>query len=132
MKADRLGNILLSKAARMILLLVISVACVSIASATIYTVTKTADTNGVCNPALNCSLREAIAVANTLSTDDIINFVIPVSDPGCSGGVCTITLSSSLGQLVINSASTSGSLTIINTSSTQRIEISGNNAIRVF
>jgi CSLREA domain-containing protein len=128
MKADRLGKILLSRTARMILLLVMSIACTSIASADTYTVTKTADTNGICLSG-NCSLREAIAAANSTPDNDTINFGIPISDPGCSGGVCTITL---LEQLTINSASTSGTLTITNAGGTQRIEISGNNAIRVF
>jgi CSLREA domain-containing protein len=133
MKTDRLGKILLSRTARMILLLVMSIACTSIASAATYTVTKTADTNGTCNSGVDCSLREAIAAANSTPDNDTINFNIPTSDPGCSGGVCTITLNSSLGQLTINSASTSGTLTIRKSAATtQKIEISGNNAIRVF
>ena len=38
-----------------------------------FTVTKTADTNdGVCNA--DCSLREAIAAANTAASDDVIEF----------------------------------------------------------
>jgi CSLREA domain-containing protein len=89
MKTDRLGKILLSKVERMILLLVMSIACTSIASADTYTVTKTADTNGICLSG-NCSLREAIAAANSSTANDTINFNIPTSDPGCSGGVCTI------------------------------------------
>ncbi|GIU81304.1 MAG: CSLREA domain-containing protein [Acidobacteria bacterium] len=100
---------------------------ISLEAAT-YTVTKTADTNdGICDS--DCSLREAIAVANGTNNDDTIVFNIPTSDIGCSGGVCVITLSS---QLTINSASTSGTLTITNASGNQRIEISGNNSVRVF
>ena len=119
----------LSDFTRLIFPFLISVACVSIVSAATYTVTKTADTNGTCVSG-NCSLREAIAAANSTTANDTINFNIPTSDSGCSGGVCTITLSSSLGQLTINSGS--GTLTITNAGGTQRIEISGNNATRVF
>ncbi|RMF99877.1 MAG: CSLREA domain-containing protein [Acidobacteria bacterium] len=121
---------LLSDFTRLIFPFLISVACVSIASAATYTVTKTADTNGTCMPG-NCSLREAIAAANSTSANDTINFNIPASAPGCSGEVCTITLNSSLGQLVINSALTAGTLTITNSSGTRKIEISGNNSIRI-
>jgi CSLREA domain-containing protein len=131
MKSENHNNILLSRTARMILLLVMSIACTSIASAATYTVTKTADTNGTCSFG-NCSLREAIAAANSTPDNDTINFNIPTSDSGCSGGVCTITLNSSFGQLTINSASTSGTLTITNVGGAQRIEISGNDATRVF
>jgi CSLREA domain-containing protein len=38
-----------------------------------YTVTKTADTNGTCVSG-NCSLREAIAAANSTTANDNINF----------------------------------------------------------
>jgi CSLREA domain-containing protein len=100
---------------------------VSVKSAT-YTVTKTADTSdGTCDS--DCSLREAIAAANASPQNDIINFNIPTTDSGCSGGVCVITLSS---QLTINSASSSGNLIIRNIGGSQKIEISGGNAVRVF
>src|SRR6185369_272599 len=58
----------------------------SISSATAITVTNTND-NG---PG---SLRQAIIDA---VSGDIINFNIPASDPGCTGGLCTITLASEL------------------------------------
>ncbi|HXH19506.1 MAG TPA: choice-of-anchor Q domain-containing protein [Chitinophagales bacterium] len=93
-----------------------------------YTVTKTADTNdGNCSTT-DCSLREAVAAANGTSADDTVNFNIPTSDTGCSGGVCVITLGS---QLTINSASSSGTLAISNAGGGQKIEISGGNAVRV-
>jgi len=88
---------LLSDFTRLIFLFLISIACMRIASAAIYTVTKTADTNGTCNSGVDCSLREAIAAANSTTANDTINFNIPTSSPGCSGGVCTITLNSSFG-----------------------------------
>jgi CSLREA domain-containing protein len=60
-----------------------------------------------------CTLREAITAANTDtasgatlgecdagSGDDTIAFTIPGGDPGCSGGACTITLTS--GELLID------------------------------
>ncbi|RMH34716.1 MAG: CSLREA domain-containing protein, partial [Acidobacteria bacterium] len=96
-----------------------------------YIVTKTADTNGTCSSG-NCSLREAISAANGTGDNDTIQFNIPTSDPGCSGGVCVITLNPSFGKLTINSTSTSGTLTITNASGAQKIEISGNNAALVF
>ena len=122
---------LLSDFTRLIFPFLISIACASIALAATYTVTKTADTNDGSCSSTDCSLREAIAAANSTSANDTINFNIPTSDPGCSGGVCTITLSSSSGQLVINSALTAGTLTITNSSGTRKIEISGNNSIRI-
>src|SRR5205809_862319 len=54
------------------LLLIIVVVKGTVAGAT-FTVTKIADTNdGICDS--DCSLREAIAMANTVTTDDIIDF----------------------------------------------------------
>jgi CSLREA domain-containing protein len=92
-----------------------------------YTVTKTADTNdGICDS--DCSLREAIAVANGTAANDTINFNIPTGDAGCTGGVCVITLSS---QLTINSASSSGTLTITNANGGKNIEVAGSNMNRV-
>ena len=62
---------------------------------------NTADTvvPGACtqsgNPA-NCSLRGAIEQANVGSSNSIIRFEIPDSNPSCSAGVCTINLTSAL------------------------------------
>ena len=47
------------------------------------------------NPA-NCSLRGAIHQANAGSSNSVIRFSIPASDPSCSAGVCTINLTASL------------------------------------
>jgi uncharacterized repeat protein (TIGR01451 family) len=66
------------------------------------------------------SLRQAIIDA---ASGDIINFNIPASDPGCTGGVCTITLAS---ELAIDK-----SLTIQGPGANQ-LTVSGNNVVRVF
>lgn len=84
-----------------------------------YTVTKTADTNdGTCDA--DCSLREAVAAANSNSGNDEIDFAIPSSDGGyvaASGSTqaywlitttSTITLSDDSG-VFINGYSQSGS-----------------------
>src|SRR5204863_6354626 len=64
-------------------------------SANSIVVTKTADTNdGVCDA--DCSLREAILAATGDPGAETITFNIPPADPGCSGGVCTINLTSGL------------------------------------
>ncbi|HRE49630.1 MAG TPA: hypothetical protein PLD47_18040 [Aggregatilineales bacterium] len=42
------------------------------------------------------SLRQAITDANTLAAPDTITFAIPSNDPGCAGGVCTITTPAAL------------------------------------
>ena len=74
-------------------------------------VTKTADTNGTCVVG-NCSLREAINAANSNPVDaNTINFNIPNTDPGLSGGVYTITPQSQLPALT-------ASITIDGTSQT--------------
>jgi CSLREA domain-containing protein len=91
-----------------------------------YIVTTTADsTDGACTASL-CSLRDAVTQANSDtesdSAIDTINFTIPGSDPGCSGGICTLSLSS-----VLPATSTKLALTIDATSSTQSIVISGSN-----
>ena len=56
------------------------------AEAATFTVTKTADTNdGVCDT--DCSLREAIAVANGTAANDIIEFNASVfGTPSAQGG----------------------------------------------
>lgn len=69
-----------------------------------YTVTKTADTNdGTCDA--DCSLREAITAAN-VGDGNAIEFNIPGgTDGGCTGagGVCTITPTSALPEIVADS-----------------------------
>lgn len=90
------------------------------AQAATYTVTKTADTNdGVCDT--DCSLREAIAVANGTVANDIIEF-----DATAFGTAQTITLSGTTLTLANN-----GTLTI-NGTGANLLTISGNNASRVF
>ena len=74
---------------------------VTAAQAAVYTVTKTADTDdGVCDAA-DCSLREAIATANSTADEDTIEF-----DPVLFASAQTINLSSDLhvleGKLTIN------------------------------
>ena len=61
-------------------------------------VNSTADTDdGLCTAAVGgCTLREAINSANALGGANTINFAIPVSDTGCTGGVCTINLTGAL------------------------------------
>jgi CSLREA domain-containing protein len=89
---------------------------------TTFTVNTTADhDDGTCNAA-DCTLREAINAANANSGADTINFAIPASDPGCSGGVCTITLGSILPNI-------NDDVTIDGT--TQNIVVSGNNSVQV-
>ncbi len=71
---------------------------VSTANAVTYTVTKTADTNdGVCNA--DCSLREAITVANATVGNHTVAFSVPPADPGFTAGVAVITLGSTLPPL---------------------------------
>jgi CSLREA domain-containing protein len=84
-------------------------------SAATFTVTKTADTNdNVCNA--DCSLREAIATANAVATDDVIEFDVTVFNTAR-----TITLINS----VLN-ISNNGSLSI-NGTGANLLTISGNN-----
>ncbi len=45
-------------------------------------VTKTADTDGTCNSGVDCSVREAIKLANAQSGDDTITFA-----PGLTGTI---------------------------------------------
>lgn len=88
------------------------------ASATVYTVTKTADTNdGTCDA--DCSLREAVAAANASADNDSIEF------SGLFGSAQTITLAG--GELVV---ANNGSLTI-NGPGPNLLTISGNNASRI-
>ena len=91
-----------------------------------YNVTTSADSSdGSCTASL-CSLRDAVKQANAdtgadqYSVSDTINFKIPTSDPGCSGGICTLSLSS-----VLPSTFSNLTLTIDATTSIQSIVISG-------
>src|SRR5687768_15237662 len=51
------------------------------------------------NPA-DCSLRGAILQANAGSSNSIIRFEIPASDPSCSAGLCVIELTSALSDII--------------------------------
>ncbi|MEO6052114.1 MAG: choice-of-anchor Q domain-containing protein [Pyrinomonadaceae bacterium] len=109
-----------SSTAKFIQLLLLIAGTSSISMAATFTVTKTADTNdGVCDA--DCSLREAIAAANSAGSDDVINF-----DPSTFGVARTITLTGT--ALAINN---SGSLTI-NGTGPDLLTISGNNQSQVF
>ena len=46
-----------------------------------------------------CTLREAINAANSSSDPNTINFSFAGGDPGCSGGVCTVSLGAALPDL---------------------------------
>src|SRR5207302_7845473 len=46
-----------------------------------------------------CTLREAINAANAFSDPNTINFSFAGGDPGCTGGVCTISLATALPNL---------------------------------
>jgi CSLREA domain-containing protein len=94
--------------------------CLSLtASAAVYTVTKTADTNdGACDN--DCSLREAIMAANGTPDNDSIEFSSLFSAPQ------TITLAGSEIIFIVN-----GTLTI-NGPGPELLTISGNNASRIF
>lgn len=89
------------------------------AEAAVYTVTKTADTNdGVCDS--DCSLREAIGVANGTSENDVVVFALPFfSTPR------VITLAGS--EIVV---ANNGSLTIYGPGA-NRLTLNGNNASRI-
>ena len=90
------------------------------AEAATYTVTKTADTNdGVCDT--DCSLREAIAVANGTVANDIIEF-----DATLFGAAQTITLGGTTLTIANN-----GTLTINGTGASV-LTVSGNNVSQVF
>jgi len=94
------------------------------------TVTRTDDRNTTCNSGVDCSLREAVNAANAAETNDTINFAIPAGNAGCTSGICTITLT--LGEVVVNSVTTAGTLTITNSTGASNLLISGNNTSRVF
>lgn len=93
-------------------------------------VTKTLDSNGTCTSGVDCSLREAIAQANSTAADEVITFAIPPSDSGCVNGVCTIVLTN--GMLVVSPEASGGALLVANASGALDLVISGNNASRIF
>jgi hypothetical protein len=99
----------------------ICLAVVQTASAAAFVVNTTADTGAG-------SLRAAVTAANTNLQADTITFNISTGSTGCTGLICTITLTS--GQLTILSDA-SNMLTIDGTGP-NRVSISGNNASRVF
>ena len=99
----------------------ICLAVVQTASAATFVVNTTADTGAG-------SLRAAITAANTNLQADTITFNIPTGSTGCTGLVCTITLTS--GELSI--LSDAGNMLTIDGTGPNRLSISGNNASRVF
>ncbi|MDH3588052.1 MAG: right-handed parallel beta-helix repeat-containing protein, partial [Gammaproteobacteria bacterium] len=85
LQTDNLLRIAVSRRWKNAWLLVVLAFFAAPVHAAILTVTKTADTNdGVCNA--DCSLREAITVANGNGVADLIAFNIPLADPGFNGG----------------------------------------------
>ena len=91
------------------------------------TVTKTVDTNdGVCDA--DCSLREALDVADGNGLDDKITFNIPAYSANCVGTNCTITLMTPLAP-----AADAGFLSIIDSSaaSANTITLSGGAATQI-
>ena len=67
----------------------------------VFSVNTTSDTvvpNSCADRQAPCSLRGAIAASNP-DGDALIQFNIPPSDPFCSGGVCTINVTSTLPTL---------------------------------
>ncbi len=88
-----------------------------------YTVTKIDDTNdAICD--VDCSLREAIAVANLTTDNDIIEFSSLFDNPQ------TIILTSG-SDLILTASATGGTVTI-NGKGANKLTISGNNTRRVF
>jgi CSLREA domain-containing protein len=89
-------------------------------------VTKTDDTDdGVCDS--DCSLREAIAAANSNPDTNTITFNIPLSDAGCNfgAGPCTITLGGTELEIL-------ESVNIDNSTSGEAIIVDGDFSSRVF
>ena len=95
-------------------------------SPTTLLVTKTADTNdGVCDA--DCSLREALAVAGSDGVVSNVRFNIPATDPGCSGGQCSVALTAALVP-----AADGGTLTTIEGgTATNIVSLSGTGATRI-
>lgn len=98
-----------------------------------FSVNTTADTDdGACDALgtgtgnQDCTLREAINAANaTTPLLALISFDIPNTDGGCTAGVCTITLGSTLPTINDDTA-------ISGDESISKIIISGNDAVQVF
>jgi CSLREA domain-containing protein len=105
------------------LFIFLTISTVGNANAATFTVTKIADTNdGTCDS--DCSLREAIATANSTTADDTIVF-----DATIFASAQTITLGGT--PLTINSTTTAGKLAITGTGA-NLLTVSGNNLNRVF
>src|SRR4051812_37308158 len=98
---------------------IIALMSASVLSAT-FTVTKTEDTNdGLCDA--DCSLREAIASANSVSGDDVIDF-----SPSIFNTAQTVTLGGTEFFVAVN-----GSITI-NGPGSSLLTVSGNDSSPVF
>ncbi|HEX8287280.1 MAG TPA: CSLREA domain-containing protein [Pyrinomonadaceae bacterium] len=103
------------------LLIVLIFSSSVLANSATFTVTKIVDTNdGTCNT--DCSLREAVAAANTAVTDDVIEF-----DPALFGSAQTIKLDGEELRLFANF----GGLTI-NGTGANLLTIDGDNRSRIF
>jgi CSLREA domain-containing protein len=106
---------------RFVLLIVLIFSSSVLANSATFTVTKIVDTNdGTCNT--DCSLREAVAAANTAVTDDVIEF-----DPALFGSAQTIKLDGEELRLFANF----GGLTI-NGTGANLLTIDGDNRSRIF
>lgn len=70
------------------------ISAISGANAATFTVANTNDSG-------TSSLRQAMFSANANTQSDTINFSIPISDPNCAAGVCTLKLTS--GELTVSS-----------------------------
>jgi CSLREA domain-containing protein len=108
-----------NKSYSLLLSLLVFLFTINVNAAT-YTVTKTADTNdSVCDA--DCSLREAVAIANATADDDIIAFSSIIFS-----GTKTITLGGTELSITNN-----GTLTI-NGTGANKLGVSANNLSRVF
>src|SRR5205085_10990510 len=118
------GRLLMSKRSRLATLVsLLALASIFLfsaatnASAATITVTRTDDRNATCNPGVDCSLREAVTLANSTAGDDTINFNLPLPS--------TITLTqASGGELLVTS-----NITFAGPGRTN-LTISGNNTSR--
>ena len=107
---------------RFILSLALICAGITAAQAATLTVTTTADTNGVCNSGVNCSLREAIAAA---ASGDTIVFASPTFD-----SPQTINISSELtiSKNLTVTGRAANLLTVRNTASNNHVFVITNNS----
>src|SRR5829696_6298833 len=92
------------------------------ARAATITVTRGDDRNAACDPGVDCSLREAVALANSQAGDDTILFDVPVP--------ATITLTD--GEIAITSNVVIRGPGVPDYSFADDLVISGNNATRIF